>query len=76
MDWAERFLVKGSRYSFVLAFTKDCFTKPRQMSVFEACGSCCVESLIDGTLDEDKLLAKGEEIDRWLAANLNPHQNA
>lgn len=66
----------GSRFGFVLVFAKDYFTKPRQMSVFQACGNCCVESLIDGTLDEGKLLAEGEEIDRWLAANTDPHQNA
>jgi transcriptional regulator with XRE-family HTH domain len=60
----------GSRFGFVLVFAQDCFAKPLQVSVFEACGNGCVESLIDSTLGE------GDEIDRWLAANPNPHQNA
>lgn len=34
-----------------------------------------IEALIDGKIDEDKLLAEGEEIERWLEANPSPHQN-
>ncbi|WP_368860940.1 transposase, partial [Desulforhabdus sp. TSK] len=45
MKRAQRFFAKGSRFSFVLAFTKDYFTKPRQMPVFEACGNCCKKNL-------------------------------
>jgi type I restriction enzyme, S subunit len=33
-----------------------------------------IESLIDGTLDEDKLLAEGEEIEQWLKDNPSPYE--
>ncbi len=32
-----------------------------------------IEALIDGTLDEDKLLAQGKEIDQWLKDNPSPY---
>lgn len=37
-------------------------------------GACnLIESLIAGTLDEPALLAEGEAIEQWLAANPSPH---